>query len=73
MVILNHLCLSRSPFTSDATIQDVFWTDATRAYRSTFASLRTPGMTAVIDPRRPGVYHRSLVGDLSLTAAAWRE
>jgi hypothetical protein len=47
--------------------------DATRAYRLTYSSLRTPGMKAVVDPRRPGVYHRSLVGDLSLTAAAWRE
>ena len=65
----------RSLFRSNATMASIFWADpdATRAYRSTFASVRTPGMTAVIDPRRPGVYHRSVVGDLSLTAAAWRE
>jgi len=47
--------------------------DATWAYRSSYVSLRTPGMKVVIDPRRPGVYHRSVVGALSLTAAAWRE
>jgi len=34
--------------------------------------VRTPGMTALMDPSAPRVYHRSVVGDLSMTAAAWR-
>lgn len=67
--------LIRSLFTTDATMADIFWNapDATRAYRSSYVSLRTPGMKVLIDPRRPGVYHRSVVGDLLLTATAWRD
>jgi hypothetical protein len=61
-------------FTSDATMLDIFWSapDATWVYRGSFASVRTSGMTAVLDPRQPRAYYRSVVGDLSLTAAAWR-
>jgi len=55
-------------------MQEVFWSgpDATRTYDVSFASTRTPGMTALMDPRAPGKYYRSVVGDLSMTAATWR-
>jgi hypothetical protein len=65
----------RSLFRSDATIEDIFWSDpgATGAYRMASSSLRTPGAKVLLDPQRPGVYYRSLVGDVSHTATAWRE
>jgi hypothetical protein len=34
--------------------------------------MRTPGMSAVMDPRSPGSYYRSVLGTLSMTASAWR-
>lgn len=63
-----------SLFTSDQSLLDIFWDapDRTWAYRTSFASVRTPGMTAVMDPRKPGTYHRSVVGELSMTATTWR-
>ena len=63
-----------SLFTSDQALLDIFWgaPDRTWAYRISLPSVRTPGMTAVMDPRAPGTYHRSVVGNLSLTATAWR-
>ena len=63
-----------SLFTSDRALLDIFWgaPDRTWAYRMSFASVRTPGMTAVMDPKAPGRYHRSVVGNLEMTAAAWR-
>ena len=65
----------RSLFRSDATIEEIFWSDpgATGAYRMVSSSLRTSGAKVLLDPRRPGVYYRSLVGDVAHTAAAWRE
>ncbi len=61
-------------FTTDQTMGQIFWAapDRTWSYRGSFASVRTPGATAVLDPQRPGVYHRSVVGRLTVTAAAWR-
>ena len=61
-------------FMSDQALLDIFWNapDLTGTYRTSSASVRTPGMTVVLDPRDPGTYHRSVVGDLSLTAATWR-
>jgi hypothetical protein len=61
-------------FTTDQAMLDIFWSapDRTWAYRGSFASVRTPGMTAVLDPRGPGAYQRSVVGNLSVTATAWR-
>jgi hypothetical protein len=63
-----------SLFTSDQALLDIFWgaPDRTWAYRISFPSVRTPGMTAVMDPRAPGRYHRSVVGNLEMTAATWR-
>lgn len=66
--------LITSLFTTDQTMREIFWSspDRTWSYRGSFASVRTPGMTAVLDPAAPGVYRRSVVGNLSVTAAAWR-
>jgi len=63
-----------SLFTSDQALLDIFWgaPDRTGTYKTSFASVRTPGMTAVLDPRKPGTYHRSVVGNLSMTASTWR-
>jgi hypothetical protein len=63
-----------SLFTSDQSLVDIFWNapDRTWTYRAFFASARTPGMAALMDPSAPRVYHRSVVGDLSMTAVAWR-
>jgi hypothetical protein len=64
----------RDLFTTDLTMLDVFWggPDRTWDYQVSFASVRTPGMTAVMDPRKPGSFYRSVVGDLSMPASAWR-
>jgi hypothetical protein len=42
------------------------------AYDFKFASVRTPGMTAWMDPYKPSRYYRSVIGNLGLTAAAFR-
>ncbi len=64
----------RELFTSDRTMLDIFWgsPDRTWDYQISFASVRTPGMTAVMDPRKPGSFYRSVVGKLSMTAGTWR-
>ncbi len=61
-------------FTSDQALLDIFWNapDRTLTYQASFESVRTAGMTVVLDPREPGTYHRSVVGDLSVTASTWR-
>jgi hypothetical protein len=64
----------RDLFTTELTMLDIFWggPDRTWDYQISFASVRTPGMTAVMDPRKPGSFYRSVVGDLSMSASAWR-
>lgn len=64
----------RGLFTTNQTIGQIFWSspDHTWTYRTSFASVRTPGMTAVMDPRKPGSFYRSVVGTLSMTASTWR-
>jgi hypothetical protein len=37
-----------------------------------FSSVRTPGYKAHMDPPRAGKYWRSLIGNLSMTAQAFR-
>ncbi len=66
--------LISSLFTSDQALLDIFWSspDRTWDYRASFTSVRTPGTTVVLDPREPGRYLRSVVGDLSMTAVHWR-
>jgi len=53
---------------------EIFWSapNRTETYKASFASTRTPGMSAVMDPRKPGSYYRSVVGDLSMPASTWR-
>lgn len=61
-------------FGSDRTMSGIFWASpaATRAYSFSFASVRTPGMKALMDPYAPGRYYRSVIGDLAMTAGDWR-
>ena len=56
------------------TIKQIFWSDPTRSGASdfSFASSRTPGRTAILDPMSVGRYYRSVIGDLGMTAGAWR-
>ncbi len=43
----------------------IFWSspDRTRTYSSTISSSRTSGAKAVLDPRKPGNFYRSVVGN----------
>ena len=61
-------------FKTNRTIKQIFWSDPTRsgAYDFSFASSRTPGKTAILDPKSAGRYYRSVIGDLGMTAATWR-
>ncbi len=56
------------------TMAELFWSDpsATRSYRFTFKSVRTPGMTASMDPTSPGRYYRSVIGNQAMTVGDWR-
>lgn len=70
----NASYIIRGLLTTNRTMLQIFWSAPNRTwtYRTTFASVRTPGMTAVMDPRAPGSYYRSVVGTLSMTASSWR-
>jgi hypothetical protein len=61
-------------FKTSRTIKQIFWSDPRRsgAYDFGFSSVRTPGKHALLDPSSPGRYYRSVIGDLSMTAATWR-
>lgn len=61
-------------FKTSLSVNSIFWSDptATRSHPTTFASTRTPGRTAILDPYAPGKYYHSVVGDLAMTAASWR-
>ena len=61
-------------FKTSRTIKQIFWSDPTRSthYDFSFASRRTPGKTAIMDPSSPGRYYRSVIGDLSMSAVTWR-
>ena len=63
-----------SLFKTNRTMKQIFWSDPKRsgAYDFGFSSVRTPGKTAILDPTSPGRYYRSVVGDLAMTAGAWR-
>jgi hypothetical protein len=61
-------------FQTDQTMGQIFMS-APRAGGGTdftFASTRTPGRSAWMDPSGPGRYYRSVIGNLSLTAALVR-
>jgi len=63
-----------SLFRTSRTMRQIFWADPARsgAYDFGFASSRTPGKTAIMDPYAPSRYYRSVIGDLSMTATTWR-
>jgi hypothetical protein len=56
------------------TLAKLFWTDPsrTRDYDFQFASLRTPGAVAIMDPYAPHRYYRSVIGYLDTTVSDWR-
>jgi hypothetical protein len=66
--------IMRGLFTTNKSMTEIFWSapNATRSYRISFRSERTAGMQAILDPRRPSSYYRSIIGDLGMTASTWR-
>ncbi len=56
------------------TMSQLFWTDPSRTgrYKFSFASKRTPGATARMDPYARSRYYRSVIGRLSTTVGEWR-
>ena len=65
-------------FKTDRTMTEIFWSapNAVKSYRiGPFAATRSPSWaTAVMDPnpKIKGTYWRSIIGDLSMRASAWR-
>lgn len=61
-------------FKTSRTIQQIFWSDPARsgAYDFSWASARTSGKHAIMDPSSPGRYYRSVIGDLTMNATSWR-
>lgn len=61
-------------FKTTLSMKQIFWSDPTRdgRYDFTFASKRTPGKVAIMDPTGANRYYRSVIGDLGMTAAQWR-
>jgi hypothetical protein len=61
-------------FRTNRTIGQIFMSapSASGARDFTFSSARTPGKRAWMDPLEPGRYYRSVIGNLSLTAATVR-
>ena len=63
-----------SLFRTTRTIQQTFWADpaSKHTYAFSFASGRTPGKYALMDPYALNRYYKSVIGDLGMTAASWR-
>jgi hypothetical protein len=62
-------------FKSHKTLRKIFWSApaATGRWSVSFHSHRSPSWaTAIVDPRKPGQYYRSIIGKLSLRASTWR-
>jgi hypothetical protein len=62
-------------FKTDRSIWQIFWSDPARDGRWDFLinSSRTPGYKAALDPLDGSSrYYRSVIGNLDMTAAAWR-
>jgi len=61
-------------FRSDSSMSDLFWSSSSATHRWSFAfdSKKTAGAMALMDPYAPNRYYRSVIGDLSMTAAEWR-
>ena len=62
-------------FRTDRTITQIFWNapNATKTYRFSFVSSRNPSYKALMDPMAPSRYYRSVIGNLGMTAATWRQ
>ena len=61
-------------FRTDRSMRQIFWSDpvADGRYDFSFASSRTSGKQGLMDPQGASRYYRSVVGDLDMTAAQWR-
>jgi hypothetical protein len=61
-------------FKTSRTMKQIFWSDPARvgAFDFTFSSVRTPGKTAILDPKSGSRYYRSVIGTLGMTATTWR-
>ena len=61
-------------FQTGLSISQIFWSDPARdgRYDFTFASIRTVGRRAIMDPLGASRYYRSVIGDLGMTASAFR-
>ena len=61
-------------FHSSDSMSELFWSSpsATHQWSFTFDSKTIDGATALMDPYAPNRYYRSVIGDLSTTAADWR-
>src|SRR6202040_1720125 len=61
-------------FRTSRTVKSIFYSGPSwnGHYDFMFASVRTPGNTAWMDPMAPGRYYRSVVGYLGLTGATFR-
>ena len=61
-------------FRTERSMRQIFWSDpaADGRYDFSFASSRTPGKHALMDPLGASRYYRSIVGDLDMTALEWR-
>jgi len=72
--ITNASYIIRELVTSSKTMKQIFWSspNKTGTHRFSFASNRTSGMRAQMDPYKPSRYYRSVIGKLSITAAQWR-
>jgi hypothetical protein len=61
-------------FRTNKTISQIFWSDpaADGRYDFTFSSIRTSGRKAILDPLGYRRFYRSVIGDLGMTATAFR-
>jgi hypothetical protein len=61
-------------FKTNKNVGEIFWSSssATRTYRLSFTSSRTSGAKAIMDPKSPGRYYRSVIGALGMTAGQFR-
>ncbi|HEY6056655.1 MAG TPA: hypothetical protein VIV06_01420, partial [Candidatus Limnocylindrales bacterium] len=65
----------RGLFGTNLSLEEIFWNagwSSTGQYTIEFASTRTRGARAIMDPAHPGGYYRSIVGRLGVTAVEWR-
>jgi len=61
-------------FRTNLSMTDIFWAspNATHSYAISFTSRDTTGAKALMDPYAANRYYRSVIGRLTVTAAAWR-